>query len=67
MQDFEYFRKRVAQEDERARRTMGSEAELIHRALATHYAKKAMSVLAGRDAVPNDRFALGSGADAVAA
>ena len=50
--EFDYFRKRLSQEDERARRTMGTEAELIHRALATHYAQRAVAALsrvAGND------------------
>lgn len=47
MKDFEYYRKRVAEEDAKARRTIGTEAELVHRALATVYAQRALSALAG--------------------
>jgi hypothetical protein len=53
VQEFEYYRKRMAEEDERARRTMGSEAELVHRSLAAQYARRALSALtttAGNDA-----------------
>ncbi|MFT3964691.1 MAG: hypothetical protein QM690_02260 [Sphingobium sp.] len=56
MQEFEYFRKRVAQEDERARRVQGTEAELVHRAMAAHYARRAVEALgqaAGNDAGPD--------------
>jgi hypothetical protein len=49
---FEYFRMRLRQEDERARKTMGTEAELLHRTMAAHYARLASDALtaaAGND------------------
>ncbi|HEX7856734.1 MAG TPA: hypothetical protein VF503_23895 [Sphingobium sp.] len=45
MKEFEYYRKRMSEEDERARRTMGSEAELVHRSLAAQYARRALTAL----------------------
>ncbi|MCE7797252.1 hypothetical protein LWE61_11855 [Sphingobium sufflavum] len=52
MSDFEYLRHRLEEEDEKAKRMVGTEAELIHRSLAAIYAKRALVALersAGND------------------
>lgn len=61
MTEFEYYRFRLSQEDERASRTMGSEAELVHRALAAQYARKAMAALSA--AADNDGTMASAAAD----
>ena len=53
MSEFEYFRMRVAQCDEQARRVIGTEAELVHRSLAAQYARRAIEVLS--NSAVNDR------------
>lgn len=57
MSDFEYLRHRLAEEDEKAKRAVGTEAELIHRALAAIYAKRALAALE-RSAVNDEADAL---------
>lgn len=42
MDDFAYLQKRLKQEDQAASRARSSEAEMIHRALAAHYARRAI-------------------------
>lgn len=48
--EFEYLRMRVAQEDEKARKVLGTEAELVHRSLAAHYARTAAASLSAEAA-----------------
>lgn len=55
MNELEYYRQRIAREDECAGRVVGTEAELIHRCMAARYAQLALEYLsrsAGNDSEP---------------
>ena len=45
MDDVDYFRKRLRQEEQAADLATSQEAKLIHRSLAAHYARKAVVTL----------------------
>ena len=49
MEDIEYHRKRLRQEEQAAQRATSREAEMIHRSLAAHYARKAIVTLVAVD------------------
>lgn len=60
MDDIEYFRRRLHQEEMAARRVQSPEAALIHRTLAAHYARLALVTLMRQEDEEPDRSSQGN-------